>query len=204
MKQRAKLDRPSRNVGPGPMELTDMEIMGKEFDTMMIEPTTAPLPSLPYHRGEGTRILPATAPLRTKTSHASFKSVKPKTQEELDKRSTIKPAPRSQLPPIPFSHHLISHNTRPAPGAESSTIIRLDFAFSTDKSCKNDSVKLTWEVLKRGGGHLTECVEKLLGVNPQKQRGSLESEKSNPDLTDGESSEDSELGSEYGLEALLR
>ena len=51
---------------------------------------------------------------------------------------------------------------------------------------------------------MVEVVEKLLGVDPQKQRGSLESEKSNPDLTDGESSEDSELGSEYGLEALLR
>jgi hypothetical protein len=185
------------------MELTDMEVMGKEFDGMVIEPTTAPLPSLPYHRGEGTRILPATAPLRTKTSH-TFKSARPKTQEEIDKRSTIKPAPRSQLPPIPFSHHLISKTIRPALDPESSTIIRLDFAFSTDETCKNDSVKLTWEVLKRGGGHLAEVVEKLLGVNSQKQRGSLESEKSNPDLTDGESSEDSELGSEYGLEALLR
>jgi len=204
MKQRAKLDRPSRNVGPGPMELADMEIIGKEFDTMMIEPTTAPLPSYPYHRVEGARILPATAPLRTKTSHASFKSAKTQNQEDIDKRSTIKPAPRSQLPPVPFSHHLISHTTRPALSAQSSTIIRLDFAFSTNESCKNDSVKLTWEVLKRGGGHLVEVVEKLLGISPQKQRGSLESEKSNPDLTDGESSEDSELGSEYGLEALLR
>lgn len=99
---------------------------------------------------------------------------------------------------------MISHATRPALGYESSTIVTLEFAFSTDERCKNDSVKLTWEVLKRGGGHLAEVVERLLGVNPQRQRGSLESEKSNPDLTDGSSSEDSELGSEYGLEALLR
>ena len=202
MKQRAKLDRSSRNVGPGPMELTDMEIMGKEFETMIIEPTTAPLPSIPFRHGDTGRILPATAPLRTKSSQTSFKSLKPKSQEAIDKRSTIKPAPRSQLPPIPFSHHLVSHNIRPALGTESSTIVTLEFAFSTDENCKNDSVKLTWDVLKRGGGHLGELVEKLLGT--KSQRGSLESEKSNPDLTDGSSSEDSGLGSEYGLEALLR
>jgi hypothetical protein len=186
------------------MAFTDMEIMGKDFDGMMIEPTTAPLPSVPYHQGETARILPATAPLRSKTSQTSFKSIKPRTQEDTDKRSTIRPAPRSQLPPIPFSHHLISHTTHPAPGLDSSTIITLDFAFSTDERCKNDSVKLTWEVLKRGGGHLAEVVEKLLGGKAQNQRGSLESEKSDPDLTDGSSSEDSELASEYGLEALLR
>lgn len=184
------------------MELTDMEIMGKEFETMMIEPTTAPLPSIPFRHGDTGRILPATAPLRTKSSQTSFKSLKPKSQEDIDKRSTIKPAPRSQLPPIPFSHHLVSHNIRPALGTESSTIVTLEFAFSTDENCKNDSVKLTWDVLKRGGGHLGELVEKLLGT--KSQRGSLESEKSNPDLTDGSSSEESELGSEYGLEALLR
>jgi hypothetical protein len=183
------------------MSFTDMEIMGKEFDVMTIEPTTAPLPSIPYRSGETARILPATAPLRTTSSRTSLRP-KAKTPEDIDKRSTIKPPPRSQLPPIPFSHHLVSHTTRPALGPDLSTIITLDFAFSTDERCKNDSVKLTWEVLKRGGGHLVEVVEKLLGS--KSQRSSLESEKSNPDLTDGESSEDSELGSEYGLEALLR
>jgi hypothetical protein len=68
-------------------------------------------------------------------------------------------------------------------------------------------VTLPLEVLKRGGGHLVEVVERVLGGRSKtEQRGSVESDKSNPDLTDGEStgSEESELDSEYGLEALLR
>lgn len=220
MKQRSekKLSRSSRSLGPAPMELTDMEVLGKEFDVMMQEPNTAPLPSHHFGHGELPRLLPSTAPLRTKSSRTSLKSMKAKPQEEIeergtDKRATIKPPPRTLLPPIPFSYHLISQTSRPAKGSESSVIVTVDFAYSTDEKCANNSVKLTWEILKRGGGHLCEAVEKLLSARPQKgrggleQRGSMESQKSNPDLTDGESSEDSELGSEeYGidLEALLR
>jgi hypothetical protein len=215
MKQRSerKYDRGSRNSGPGPMALTDMEVLGKEFDTMMQEPNTAPLPLQNYGQGELPRMLPATAPLRTKSCRSSLKSVKANRHEETDKRATIEPPPRTLLPPIPFSYHLISQTSRPASDLDSSTIITLDFAYSTEEKCANNSVKLTWETLKRGGGHLTDTIDKLLNVRQQKgragleQRGSLESEKSNPDLTDGESSEDSELGSEeYGidLEALLR
>jgi hypothetical protein len=195
------------------MALTDMEVLGKEFDTMMQEPNTAPLPSGNYGQGELPRMLPSTAPLRTKSSRTSLKSVKANRHEETDKRATIKPPPRTLLPPVPFSYHLLCHTSRPASGSGSTTIITLDFAYSTEEACSNTSVKLTWEILKRGGGHLVDTIEKVLNVRPQKgragleQRGSLESEKSNPDLTDGESSEDSELGSEeYGinLEALLR
>jgi hypothetical protein len=68
-------------------------------------------------------------------------------------------------------------------------------------------VTLPLEVLERGGGHLLDVVEKALGGRSKiDKRGSVESDKSNPDLTDGEStgSEESELDSEYGLEALLR
>jgi hypothetical protein len=211
MKQRMRADH-SRNVGPGPMELTDMEIIGEEFEAMMKEPTTAPLPSSSTRsaHGDQSRIIPVTAPLRTKNSRSSLKSVKARNQDEVDKRATIKPPPRTTLPPIPFSYTLLSHTTFPTPSSESSTIITLEFAYSTDEKCKNDSVKLTLEVLRRGGGHLLDVVEKLLGERPVKgrggaeQRGSLESERSNPELTDGESSEESEFDSEYGLEALLR
>lgn len=87
----------------------------------------------------------------------------------------------------------------------------LEFAYSTDDQCKNDPVKLTLEMLKRGGGHLVGVIEEELskrdkaGRGKSEQRDSLESERSGPGMTDdGETSEESELDSEYGLEALLR
>jgi hypothetical protein len=210
MKQHAKASRSASRTFDHP----PIETLTREYEAMstLLEPGTVPLPSTTTVSRMPGQILPATAPLRTKNSRSSLRpgSSQAKSQGDLDKRATIKPPPRMVLPPTPFSCHLISHTSRPAPTSDSSTIIQLDFAYSTDERSKNDSVTLTLEVLKRGGGHLLDMVEKALGTRPQKgrakveQRGSLESDKSNPDLTDGESSEDSELDSEYGLEALLR
>lgn len=90
----------------------------------------------------------------------------------------------------------------------------LEFAYSTDEQRKNDPVRLTLEMLKRGGGHLVQVIEEELSKREQVgrsgvQRDSLESERSGPSMTDGETSEESELGSSeldsgYGLEALLK
>lgn len=143
-----------------------------------------------------------------------MKSTRTRHPDECDRRATIRPPPQSALPPIPFSHHLLSHETRPAPTAESSTVVILEFAYSTDEQRRNDPVRMTLEMLKRGGGHLVRVIEEELGRRGQVgrsgiQRDSLESERSGPGMTDGETSEESELGSSeldsgYGLEALLK
>lgn len=213
MKQNAKVERRAQDPSPrSPIHHTEMEAIEARFEAVTTtEPRSAPLPSMPLSYDTIPPALPVTAPLRTKNSRTSMRSTRSRHPDEHDRRATIKPPPRSALPPIPFSSHLLSVETRPAPTSESSTIVTLEFAYSTDDQCKNDPVKLTLEMLKRGGGHLVGVIEEELskrdkaGRGKSEQRDSLESERSGPGMTDdGETSEESELDSEYGLEALLR
>lgn len=216
MRQHAKVDSRERHPRPAPAPpIVETLELDKQIDSLSLtmEPTSAPLPDTSPIVNTASQSIPVTAPLRTRNSRASLKSTRSKIVDENDRRATIRPPPRSALPPIPFSHYLLSSDTRPAPSKESRVVITLEFAYSTDDQCRNDPVRLTLEMLKRGGGHLYNVVQEEVAKHDQgdkvghktEQRDSLESQGSRPDLTDGETtSEESELDSEYGLEALLK
>lgn len=222
MKQQSKLViRPPLPTLPQPPtnreNMETMSISSQCTGTTTMEPRSAPLPAISTTRHDNNTSppdLPVTAPLRAKSSRSSIKSTRSRHPDECDRRATIRPPPQSALPPVPFTYHLLSHETRPAPTVESSTVITLEFAYSTDEQRKNDPVRLTLEMLKRGGGHLVKVIEEELSKRDQVgrsgvQRDSLESERSGPSMTDGETSEESDLSSSeldsgYGLEALLK
>jgi len=111
------------------------------------------------------------------------------------RRSTVRPPPRPS-PPSPFNAILLSHSSRPSPTASSHVLINLSFGYSLDDPPSNNTITIPWERICRAGGHLARFVERHLGDEAE--------EEGKPDMTDGESADDSDLDSDYGLGELLR
>ena len=154
---------------------------------------------------------PPNRPLRNMPSQSSVKSSSPLVKNKLSSRSmaaspdssahewdnrshrtTAKPPVRT----MPFAATLISHTTRASPTSASHVLVTLSFAYSLDDPPSNNSVSLPWEALRMGGGHLLDFVQGILGEH--------EEESQRPEMTDGESAEESDFESEYGPGALLR
>ena len=131
------------------------------------------------------------------SSTASFysTSIHESDVESQSRRATVRPPPRPN-PTSPFAATLLSHSSRPNPTASSHTLVILSFAYSLDDPPINNNVTMPWEKLRRAGGHLVRFIERHLHEEAEDDL--------KPDMTDGESAEDSDLESDYGLGALLR
>ena len=113
-----------------------------------------------------------------------------------DRRLTVRPPPpRMALPPTPFTATLLSKTTRASPTAKSETLITLEFGYSLDDSPRTSRAVIPWPVLIHAGGHVVRFIQEHLEEEGEEDR---------PDMTDGSSAEESDLESEYGLDALLK
>jgi hypothetical protein len=157
-------------------------------------------------------------------------------------RATLKPPPKSALPPTPvlsqrtsedsppvpiapFGATLLSCSTRQAAPGEDITLITIHFAYSLEDKPDTSCVTLPLSALLSTGGQLIRFVEdQLARLNSeaptvQERRMSAASdytdrnalaegmeghEELRPEMTDGESAEESDVDSEYGLTTLLR
>ncbi|WVQ81472.1 hypothetical protein IAT38_003596 [Cryptococcus sp. DSM 104549] len=149
----------------------------------------------------------------------------PKRPSLISHRTTVKPPPRlASLPTetpsaavVPFSATLLACSRKPllaAPGGISNeqqrglTLVTMEFAYSLSEPRRNESVTLPLEALKLGGGRLLEWVEGCVRAQEEVEAREKEREKGErkvmPEMTDGESAEESDIESGYDLDALLR
>ncbi|WVO15515.1 hypothetical protein L204_103174 [Cryptococcus depauperatus] len=132
-------------------------------------------------------------------------------------RDTMRPLPRSSGADTSFHATLLSCSRSSLPPLQSGeqedmTIVNLEFAYSLSDQPKNECVSLPLATLKKGGGKLVEWIEQCIKAQEEEEGGfpyaeakeEMREEKKLPDMTDGESSEDSELEEDYDLSALLR
>ena len=109
-------------------------------------------------------------------------------------RNPPKSPQKHVLPPTPFTAVLLELIRRSA-GSLNQTVVTLEFAYALDEPHRSMPVSLPLEVINLAGGHLGSWIENRLDVDTDTK----------PELTDGESAEDSDLDSdEWGLGALLR
>ncbi|OXG48895.1 hypothetical protein J010_04135 [Cryptococcus neoformans] len=136
----------------------------------------------------------------------------------ISNRSAVKLPPRSSpLPRIntPFSAALLSCTHKPLPKLSSGeqdsiTLINIEFAYSFADPPKNESVILPLKTLKKGGGKLYDWVMDYLKEQEDEEekkvgeKDEIREEKKLPEMTDGESAEESDWDSDCDLSALLR
>ena len=136
----------------------------------------------------------------------------------ISNRSTVKPLPRSSsLPRIetPFSAALLLCIRKSLPKLSSGeqdsiTLINIEFAYSFADPPRNESVTLPLETLKKGGGKLYDWVMDCLKTQEYEEekkaeeKEAIREEKKLPEMTDGESAEESDWDSDGDLSALLR
>ncbi|WRT69140.1 uncharacterized protein IL334_006124 [Kwoniella shivajii] len=134
----------------------------------------------------------------------------------LSHRSTVRPLPpAARITPTqsqsqnqnqtPFHATLLEDNLKTLPaGQEDLTLVILEFAYSLDGNPNNEKIILPLDVLKQAGSNnLSEWIEDYLSkeTNSMKKASTIGTI---PEMTDGESAEDSDLESDNGLNALLR
>ncbi|KAE8543652.1 hypothetical protein D1P53_000367 [Cryptococcus gattii VGV] len=136
----------------------------------------------------------------------------------ISNRSTIKPAPRSSSLTTfdtPFHAALLSCNRKFLPKLSSGeqdsiTLINIEFAYSFSDPPRNESVILPLEMLKKAGGKLHNWVMDCLTAQEDEEEKKAEEkeeireERKLPEMTDGESAEESDWDSDCNLSALLR
>ena len=158
-------------------------------------PVTIPVKTVSTPRNRPTTLKVETSLSSTNSSYAASNVLNELDFEIQSRRSTARP-PLRPNPPRPFYATLVAHSTRPSPTSASHMFITLSFGFSMDEPPKNDSVTIPWENLRSNGGHLAHFIALHLTDG--------NGEQTKPEMTDGESAEESDLESDYGLGALLR
>lgn len=115
----------------------------------------------------------------------------------------------------PFSAALLSCTHKPLPKLSSGeqdsiTLINIEFTYSFADPPKNESVILPLKTLKKGGGKLYDWVMDYLKEQEDEEekkvgeKEEIREEKKLPEMTDGESAEESDWDSDCDLSALLR
>ncbi|KGB75824.1 hypothetical protein I307_01857 [Cryptococcus deuterogattii 99/473] len=160
--------------------------------------------------------------LSTTTSNLTSPSISTVPLSPSSKRpsliSNIKLTPRSS--PLttfdtPFHAALLSCTRKPLPKLscgeqDSITLVNIEFAYSFSDPPRNESVILPLEMLKKGGGKLHDWVMDCLKAQEDEEEKKTEKkeeireERKLPEMTDGESAEESDWDSDCNLSALLR
>lgn len=115
----------------------------------------------------------------------------------------------------PFHAALLSCTRKPLPKLSSGeqdsiTLINIDFAYSFSDPPRNESVILPLEMLQKGGGKLNDWLMDCLKAQEDEEEKKAEKkeeireERKLPEMTDGESAEESDWDSDCNLIVLLR
>ncbi|OCF79134.1 hypothetical protein I204_01080 [Kwoniella mangroviensis CBS 8886] len=132
----------------------------------------------------------------------------------LSNRSTVRPLPpasrtstRLSGVQTPFHATILEDASRPLPAGQSDLVLlNLEFAYSLDDKPNNEKVILPIEVVRQyGSNRLVDWLDRYLTRSGNGNNKKVISTVTTiPEMTDGESEEESDLESDNGLTALLR
>ncbi|WWD06834.1 hypothetical protein V865_004930 [Kwoniella europaea PYCC6329] len=132
----------------------------------------------------------------------------------LSNRSTVRPLPpasrtSTRLSVLQTSFHatILEDTSRPLPSGQSDLVLlNLEFAYSLDDKPNNEKVILPIEVVRQyGSNRLVDWLDRYLNRSENgNDKKVISTVTTIPEMTDGESAEESDLESDNGLTALLR